>query len=213
MFFECNLINNFWRRIDRKFKEIINSNTPFSLNMKQIVLLGTEGRELEEGEEEMPDNELLGSKLLSFFILEGLQIIHDARLEVILNGASFNVEKLYLLWEENIKQRIIWAVRSYNESSWLNEKKENEKMDKLKDIQKTWGLNGKLVYLNDLTKLFKYNFINLKYNPPNLSDEEADEGLEIMNIMEQEGLEIGKQIELEQETLKKMKENLNSVNS
>jgi RNase P/RNase MRP subunit p30 len=75
------------------------------------------------------------------------------------------------------------------------------------------GSNGKLVYLNDLTKLLKYNFINLKYNTPNLSDEEADEGLEIMNIMEQEGLEIGKQIELEQETLKKMKENLNSVNS
>ena len=76
MFFECNLINNFWRRIDRKFKEIINSNTPFSLNMKQIVLLGTEGRELEEGEEEMLTAILLlvmVQLVVVFFLLYWLQ--------------------------------------------------------------------------------------------------------------------------------------------
>jgi hypothetical protein len=49
-------------------------------------------------------------------------------------------------------------------------------MEKLKEIQKTRGLNDKLVYLNKHTKLFKYNFAFLKYNPTNLSVEEVGVG-------------------------------------
>ena len=53
-----------------------------------------------------------------------------------------------------------------------------------------------MVYLNKHTKLFKYNFAILKYNPPNLSDEDVDEGNEIMNQMERETFAGQKKLEL-----------------
>ena len=127
--FDCPTINQFWEKIDKKWKNIINSNEPFKLSFKQIVLLFLEGN--------LTEQEKGGKRLLYLFIVEAVQIIRDYRRNALDNEKTFSPSNLYVRWLEAIQQRIKYSISSFVSIPYNNANKVREKENRKKEILKT----------------------------------------------------------------------------